>query len=402
MKKELIGKKTVAILLAASLLCSSGCSMAPAVKKAAPVKPVLSQAAAESSAGTNLFTMPVQKAAVKRTTSNPPLRNDGTRCKPRRDFLLRQSRYHLLSVPTYDGSNQSTHPKLLYFPSGWNGYRYWMSITPYPETNASYENPCIVTSNDGNTWVTPKGIHNPITGIPHDVRIGGHYSDSQLVMNGKKMELWYRYNPGNRRTRQPNYTYDYYYRITSTNGVRWSAPQLIQKKYGNMMSLAICCQNGQYQFWYTNSSNRLIHAFSRDGVHWNAPSVCSIPLPAGYTPWHQDVVYYHHTYYLLQTGWYHKKYSFALFLSKSSDGIHFTRGVPFYPSSDPVVLHQTWLYRSSFIIDSHANCQMIVSLCLPKHKWFLTKCSIPLSRWDNACRTQKGITLPAAPTAKRV
>lgn len=33
-------------------------------------------------------------------------------------------------IPTYDGSNQSTHPSVLYFADGWHGFRYWMGMTP--------------------------------------------------------------------------------------------------------------------------------------------------------------------------------------------------------------------------------------------------------------------------------
>ena len=35
-------------------------------------------------------------------------------------------------IPTYDGSNQSTHPSVLQFDTPWNGYRLWMAMPPYP------------------------------------------------------------------------------------------------------------------------------------------------------------------------------------------------------------------------------------------------------------------------------
>lgn len=400
MKNRKINKFATVCLLSAALLCSSGCSFVkfsvqPASKKtsSAVVRKTLLQTIPSSS----------KRAAAAALTKPEPLRNDGVRSVMHLDFLRLQKKYNLAAVPTYDGSNQSTHPKILYFPNGWHGYRYWMSITPYPGGNDDYENPCIVVSNDMTNWVTPRGIHNPVTGVPKDVRYGGHYSDSHLVMCKSRMELWYRYNAGNRKTRQPNYAKDFYYRILSSDGTHWSNPQLMQTAPQNMMSLAVNYQSGQYKFWYTDRSNRLMHAVSTDGTHWSQVVPCRIPLPAGYTPWHQDVVCCNNTYYLLQTGLNHKKYSFALFLSKSTDGIHFTNGVPFYPSANPVILHNTWLYRSSFFADTHNTFQMMISLRLPGQKWFMTKCSMPISQWNKACSShQKVILNSSSATVRRV
>lgn len=69
-----------------------------------------------------------------------------------------RGKYQLIAIPTYDGSYQLTHPKVLFFKNGWNGYHYWMSMTPYPREADIYENPSIVVSNDGISWSTPKGL----------------------------------------------------------------------------------------------------------------------------------------------------------------------------------------------------------------------------------------------------
>ena len=42
-----------------------------------------------------------------------------------------------ITIPTYDGANEVTHPKILYFKDGFNGYKYWMVATPY-ENNDTY------------------------------------------------------------------------------------------------------------------------------------------------------------------------------------------------------------------------------------------------------------------------
>ena len=43
----------------------------------------------------------------------------------------------------------------------WNGYRYWMSYSPYPNADGAEENPCIGVSNDMIHWTTPDGLYNP-------------------------------------------------------------------------------------------------------------------------------------------------------------------------------------------------------------------------------------------------
>lgn len=332
-----------------------------------------------------------------------PLRNDGTPAKVRKGFAALAKTYNLSLTPTYEGSNQATHPKLLYFPNGWNGYRYWMSITPYPATIDKYENPCIVTSNDLKTWVVPKGLKNPVTGIPADVKYGGHYSDSELVMNGGVMELWYRVDVGNKKTHLPDYKSDYYYRMVSTDGIHWSKPQMMQSSTSSILSLAIVRQQNRYQFWFTNRSHQLMYAKSTNGTKWTDLRPCKIPLPKGYVPWHQDVVFCNNKYYLLQTGWYTPKYSFALFLSESTDGVHFTSGTSFYPSNNSTILHKTWLYRSTFVPVEKGMFQMVVSYRLPGNKWYMTQCSLSEKAWDDACLTNHKVILnqPAAVSRKK-
>lgn len=59
-----------------------------------------------------------------------------------------------------------THPKMLYIPQGWNGYKYWLAITPTfgiiaeQVGPAYFENPHIFASNDAINWIEP--TQNPI------------------------------------------------------------------------------------------------------------------------------------------------------------------------------------------------------------------------------------------------
>lgn len=71
------------------------------------------------------------------------------------------------------------HPSCQFFPRGWNGWRYWMAFTPYPNANSDYENPSIAVSNDGEEWVLPLGLTNPLVGKP----AVGYNADTHLAMS---------------------------------------------------------------------------------------------------------------------------------------------------------------------------------------------------------------------------
>lgn len=94
-----------------------------------------------------------------------------------------------LTTPTYDGSGQACHPSVVYIPGGFGGYKYWMGFTPYPNTNEAYENPCLLASNDGDTWVVPDGITNPLAATPPTY----HNSDTELVYDSDNSILYLYY-----------------------------------------------------------------------------------------------------------------------------------------------------------------------------------------------------------------
>lgn len=93
-----------------------------------------------------------------------------------------------LTTPTYDGSGQIAEIDVLYFPEGWNGYRYWMMNGPYPNANSAYENPCLLVSQDGKTWVVPAGLTNPIAGTASGQ---GHTDPSLFVDNDGTMYAYW-------------------------------------------------------------------------------------------------------------------------------------------------------------------------------------------------------------------
>ncbi len=84
----------------------------------------------------------------------------------------------------YEPQDELTHPSVLDMEtemnaSGarWNGYRYWMAVTPYPGGSDPAENPSIFASNDLDTWVVPSEVVNPIVPWP----TYGYNSDPNLA-----------------------------------------------------------------------------------------------------------------------------------------------------------------------------------------------------------------------------
>src|SRR4051794_1681087 len=131
-----------------------------------------------------------------------------------------------LVLPQPDDPELSTNTSNLYlaplfFFDKWNGYRYWGIFTPYLNSNSKYENPCLVVSNDGWTWIVPPGVTNPVIPRPKD---GGNNDDPSLVASpdGTKLYLvWNAQNlPGNVTEVRVS---------ESTDGINWSEPQTLFK-----------------------------------------------------------------------------------------------------------------------------------------------------------------------------
>lgn len=117
------------------------------------------------------------------------------------------------------------HPKVVYVPGGWNGYKYWMAFTPYfgvigeGGTRDGYENPHVVATNDWETWVEP-------TGARLDGPTGNSFlSDTHMVLGDDGfMHLWYR------DVNVQGGTYFLWYR-KSRDGLNWS-PRIDVKATG--------------------------------------------------------------------------------------------------------------------------------------------------------------------------
>lgn len=256
-----------------------------------------------------------------------------------------------LHIQDYTGTDQVNHPKVLYFSRSWNNYRYWMSYTPYPKGNDDYENPSIAVSNDGKNWHTPPGLHNPISGVPGDVRRGGHFSDPHLAMHDDTMQFWYRYNPANARGTGPGST-DIIYMMWSHNGVKWSDPILMFKSRKGMLSPAVLYEGSICKMWYSDGNGKLFYRSSDDLKNWTKPVLVNLVIK-GYNIWHQDVIKNKSDYKIIfcayKIGQYRKNNQ-CLYYADSTDGVNFTRPVLILsPSKNSTSLDNQMIYRSSLV-----------------------------------------------------
>ena len=151
-----------------------------------------------------------------------------------------------ITIPTYDGSNQVTHPKVIYFENGYNGYKYWMVSTPYPKNNTYLENPSIAVSNNGIDSIEPDGIKNPISGYPSKVKDDSYYSDPFILHDGDKFEVFYRKTRSYLNGYYKSNGYNYMYYIASNDGITYSDPTIIMDNNPKeqYMSKSVIKENG--------------------------------------------------------------------------------------------------------------------------------------------------------------
>jgi hypothetical protein len=281
-----------------------------------------------------------------------------------------------LKINTYDGSGQAMHPKVLYFNHSWNGWKYWMSYTPYPLLNDKFENPSITVSQDGVNWKEPISLKNPVIVAPPDVKSGGHNSDPQLVMHGPVMELWYRFNPASVNGKYANSKINQIFRITSVNGIKWSRPQLVLNGNYKYFSPDILFDNNRYKVWFSDLNGKLYYTESTDLKKWSTPVICNLKIK-NYSIWHQDMIKTNRGYEIVfsayHTGQFDKNNQ-CLYYSISSDGINFKDPVLILtPSTGKNQLDDKMIYRSS-IVDIDGKYGIYYSAMDNNSRWhtFLT------------------------------
>jgi len=263
-------------------------------------------------------------------------------------------------TPTYEGSNESAHPDVLYFPDGWgndangNAWKYWMAMVPLPDWSNSYERPSILVSNNSLTWQVPAGLTNPI-----DIPQGVSDADPELYYDASSDVLWIYYidySSSNFWLRRRN----------STDGINWGSEEtILTTGYPELMSPTLLEESGVLYMWTVNGSGGQgsrsleLRTSTDGGKSWSSPIKCSVTGgPSGYDIWHPNVNYNNElgVYWMLMT--YRQDYvNHKLRFLESTDKVNWQAydfsDIGLDPSSSG------WdnqdIYRSAGIIDETSN-----------------------------------------------
>ncbi len=254
------------------------------------------------------------------------------------------------------------HPKIIYIPSGWNGYRYWMAVTPIfgiisqQPDSASFENPHILCSNDGLVWIEPNGIINPLDQPePNDVGTNAYWSDTHLELGDDGyFHLYYRGSAFSQNYFGDNIRHSKsIVHRKSKNGVNWSERKLMYSEETNnnvdsdsALLSPVFINNGSYWHCFdcvrTSASNPIpsqknqeetfvFHRIDKDydgnfGEYEQSDIVnfTSKPWGNGKDIWHLDGIKWGNTWWLLlNIGTTGGNSGTDLYLAHSGDGWNF-------------------------------------------------------------------------------
>lgn len=261
---------------------------------------------------------------------------------------------HRLEIVSSYGDNQAYHPKVLAFKEKWNGYKYWMSYTPYPKGDDGKENPHIAVSNDLINWKTPGNNVNPLD-EPDDKQASLRYnSDSHIVYNYDTNELycyWRYVDDINNAV--------FIYRRDTKDGINWTPKKITaysnDRKSKDYISPAIIYENGAYKMWYVDQGNIVTYATSNDGITWNDENIIELEYEKNLKTWHLDVIHTRENYEMIVVAYdkWSNRNDMNLYYTSSTNGIIWdkTRTI-----LKPSVRSQYWdnkgIYRSSFIYEN--------------------------------------------------
>lgn len=255
-----------------------------------------------------------------------------------------------LDLESAYGDNQGTHTKVLYFENGWNGYKYWMTYSPYPKSDDSKENPHIKVSNDKINWTEPEGFKNPLEDRPSDYEnMVIYYSDPHLVYNSDTDTLECYFRRVDDKIDQM-----ILYRMTTKDGVNWTPKEEILKTKRSVhdyVSPAIIYEDHMYKVWYVNKNNTVTYEESKDGYNYTNSRV--IPLkykPSTQKTWHLDVIHTEEGYEMITVAFetWNDRMHMNIYYFFSKDNENWTTGQAILKPSS-ISWDNGGMYRSSLL-----------------------------------------------------
>jgi hypothetical protein len=271
-----------------------------------------------------------------------------------------------IDFDTYDASREVVHPSAVVFSSPWHGQRFWLALTPYPNSDSRVENPSLYTGATGSDWSVPTGSTNPVARTSR-----GYLSDPDLAYDpaADELRLYYReVMEKHHGRRKPVHEADVVYVARSKDGVTWSPARAVVTDVGRfVVSPAVARRDaGDWKMWSVDAgrggctahATHIITRHSSDGITWSGPSHVSFSQP-GYHPWHLDVQYVPQlgAYWALIAAYPHGASCTAtsLFLATSTDGLNWTTFPTPVLARGALAQFSTNVYRSTFAFDNDGN-----------------------------------------------
>ena len=231
-------------------------------------------------------------------------------------FRLKGYNQKPLCIKTFDNSNSPYHPSVVYYKDGWNCYKYWMAETPFSPQCKPYrdrnECPSIHVSNDGISWHEINT--NPIDDLDGEgVKNLDYFSDPHLVLQGNRIECWYRLSYRNGDVN--NHSNIKLVRKTSYDGIHWGERECLVDFINEktvlgkvIVSHAVIFKNDKYHMWYVDrervykdekaEQREVLYSSSPNGKVWNNPIKCCLSGKC-LNPWHIDVNFIDGKYWLI-------------------------------------------------------------------------------------------------------
>lgn len=274
-----------------------------------------------------------------------------------------------LDIQTYlDGKNQPTHPSVVDMGEEWNGWRYWMAYSPYPNANGGEENPCVAVSNDMLSWTTPEGLYNPIAF--NENTACDELKDPHILYNEDMdmLEVWYLGRIDS--TIESGGTL-LLFRKSSADGVHWSNYETVMD-FSGYLSPSVSYIDQTYRVWAirpssadADSQGALVCMESPDGKNWTSAKACSfageICLP---DIWHGAVSYdtiYRFVFIESSAG------SSCILYAESTDGVDW---------SAPEVIVEKGNFWNGFyrpcILHSDGTYYCVYGVITQENEWYLS------------------------------
>ena len=201
-------------------------------------------------------------------------------------------------IPVADGSGSSVHPSVIDFgAAGWRGWRFWMAVTGFHQSDSQLENPHILVSQNGHWWQPPDGVPVPVFGPPPAPRFNSD-TDLEFDADGDRLVMIF-------REQQADLTHQTFI-AASPDGVTWPAtatplnwdrpntngqvvsPSIVRRGPGDWWLFGIGRDSLKLYVWQASDPFGRWHNGQGVGHFRDLGWI----KPAGLKPWHLDVIWH--------------------------------------------------------------------------------------------------------------